>query len=296
MVRSPAFAIAALSGLLLLAGCGAFGQAGLSVPHSGDGVQTVSDAADSLDAHRSLATENAKAAIAVTDALGSVMRDVGGDERFLSLVRGPLTKGATVELHDRLDSGARQVSSISQLVIRPGLGNVSAYCQSSAGYSVKGIPSLDETFGWQNGAFAGGTRVADGRTFSTWSANASGVAVQAPIGGLSIVRTPNASCPMMTPTFSLKGAKAIDAFSIPFTLTYRHGTLWNLSISNAEFSDGESLYVATSFDRQPTINGTITKGNTELATFRADSRGNGGLTVTSTGAQYVVSDWIVTGI
>src|SRR5271155_3214256 len=82
MVRSPALAITALAGLLLLAGCGAFGQAGLSVPHSSDGVQTVSDAADLLDAHRSSATENAKTAIAVTDALGSVIRDVSGDERF----------------------------------------------------------------------------------------------------------------------------------------------------------------------------------------------------------------------
>ena len=58
--------------------------------------------------------------------------------------------------------------------MRPSFGNVSAYCQSSAGYTAKGIPSLDSTFGWQSGTFSGGTRMTDGLRFATWSANATG--------------------------------------------------------------------------------------------------------------------------
>ena len=81
MARPAALAVAALAGFLL-AGC--FGPAGLSLPAAVDGVQTVSDAADSLDIHRSTASENAKAAIAITDALGSFVRDISADQRALS--------------------------------------------------------------------------------------------------------------------------------------------------------------------------------------------------------------------
>lgn len=304
MARPSALGIAALAGLVL-AGCGGmFGQSGISVPHSVDGVQTVSDAADSLIAHRTSATDNATTAIAVTDALGSVVRDLNENERFLGRFQGPERQGADALMRDgfartasRLSSpGAQRVFSISQLIMRPGIGNVSAYCQSSAGYSLKGIPSLDETFGWQNGTYSGGTRMTDGgRHFATWSATASGEAVQAPVGALSVVRSDNTGCPMMAPTFEIKGASSANAFSIPLTLTYRHGALWNLSVNDASFAQGEILDAATSPDRHPVINGIITKRGVELAAFRSDTRGDGTLTITSTGAQYVIAGWIVVG-
>jgi hypothetical protein len=286
MTRLAAFALAVLTGLLLV-GCGAtLGQTGFSAPHAADDVQTVSDAADSLDVHRHSATENAKAAIVVTDALGSVIRSISDNERFLA--------GSSDSVRPR--AAARLVLSRSQLVMQPSVGNVSAYCQSSAGYSIRGIPSLDETFGWQSGAYSGGTRTLGGRGLSTWSANATGQAVAAPIGGLSVDRTGDAGCPMMTPTFSVHGATASNAFSIPIMLTYRRGLLWNFTVSNAAFSDGESLNVTTSSVQQPVISGVITRGRTELATFRTNALGDGRLTITSTGAQYVIADWIVTGI
>ena len=255
-----------------------------SLPAGGDDVQTVSDAADSLVAHRGSATQNAKTAIGVTDALGSIVRDISNDEHILSGAVHPVKEGAHV----------RRVASQSQLVLRPSGGGVSGYCQSSAGYSLKGNPSLDETFGWQSGAYSGGARVAGERGFSTWSANATGEAVQAPIGGLSIVRSGGASCPMLAPTFSVLGATADNAFSIPITLTYRHGTLWNVSVSNARFAGGESLDVTASFGRPQSISGTIANDSTELATFHTNAYGEGTLTITSTGAQYAIADWIVT--
>ena len=284
MARPATLAIAALVGLLLT-GCSAgFGQFGVSLPAAGDDVQTVSDAADSLVAHRGSATQNAKTAIGVTDALGSIVRDISNDERILSGGAHPLKEGARV----------RRVLSLSQLVLRPSGGGVTGYCQSSAGYSLKGIPSLDETFGWQSGAYSGGARVTGDRGFSTWSANASGEAVQAPIGGLSIVRSGGASCPMLAPTFSTRGATAGNAFSIPIMLTYRHGALWNISVSDARFAGGESLDVAMTFGRPQSITGTIANGSTELATFHTNASGEGTLTITSTGAQYAIADWIVT--
>jgi hypothetical protein len=283
MARPTTLAITALAGLLLTGCSAAFGQFGVSLPAAGDDVQTVSDAADSLVAHRGSATQNAKAAIGITDALGSIVRDISNDERILS-------GGA----HPAKGTHAHQVLSQSQLVLRQSGGGVSGYCQSSAGYSVKGIPSLDETFGWQSGAYSGGARVTGGRGFSTWSANGTGEAVQAPIGELSIVRSGSATCPMLAPTFSLRGATAGNAFSIPIMLTYRHGTLWSISVSDARFAGGESLDVAMSFGRPQSITGTIANGSTELATFHTNASGEGTLTITSTGAQYAIADWIVT--
>ena len=114
-------------------------------------MQTVSDAADSLVAHRGSATQNAKAAIGITDALGSIVRDISDESAYSPVRRTQPRQGARV----------RRVLSQSQLVLRPSGGGVSGYCQSSAGYSLKGIPSLDETFGWQSGAYSGGARVTE---------------------------------------------------------------------------------------------------------------------------------------
>jgi hypothetical protein len=285
MARFSVLATPALVGLLL-AGCSAgFGQAAASLPAAGgDDLQTVSDAADSLVANRTSASQNARAAIGVTDALGSIIRDVSNTERILSGARPP-----------KKNTGPHGVYSKSLLVLNPGGGGVSGYCQSSAGYSLKGIPSLDETFGWQSGVYSSGARVSGDHGLSTWSANTSGEAVEAPIGGLSVARKGNASCPMIAPMFSVRGATANEAFSIPIMLTYRHGTLWNLSVSNARFAGGESVDVAMSSGRPPSLAGFITRGSTELATFHTNAYGKGTLTITSTGAQYAIADWIVTG-
>jgi hypothetical protein len=286
MARPAAFAIALVIGVLF-AGCsGPFGQSG--VPNASDDLQTVSDAADSLVGHPGSGSENAKAAIVVVNAFGSVVRDLSNDERTLLRGHHPM-------LRRELTVRDRGIISFSQLTMGPKFGNVSAYCQSSAGYSLTGIPSLGETFGWQSGAFAGGTRMADRNGFATWSVNASGDALQAPIGTLSIVRTGGDECPMMQPAFSLRGASSHDYFSIPLTLTYRRGELWVISVGYASFSGGETINVGTSLSRKPTVDGVINRG-TELATFHTDSLGNGRLTVTSTGAQYLISDWIVAGI
>ncbi len=288
MARLAALAVAALLGFSLAGCAGAgLGQSGVSLPFAGDGLQTVSDAADALDAHRSSGTASAKSAIAVTDALGSYVRDISRAQRSLAH-------------SNRAPSSARakQIVSRSTLVIRPAAGYVTEYCQSSAGFSARGIPSLDATFGWESGALSGGSRTIDARGSSTWLANASGAVVQSSIGGLSVGRSgARATCPMTLPPFVVKGGTSASAFSIPIAMTFHRGTLTSLDVEGARFSSGESLYVTTAAARRPLqVSGTISDARAPVATFRTDTLGNGTLTITSTGAQYVIADWIVSGI
>jgi len=296
MARYATFVVAALTGFLL-AGCsgGTFGSAGLSLPRAGDGVQTVADAADALDAHRTPASESAKAAIAVTDALGSFVRSVAEDELVVGSVRphyGPHAIRVTHFVRDK------SIVSSSQVVVRPSYSNVSAYCEASAGYSVRGIPSLDQTFGWQSGAVSGGARASDGRGSAIWSANANGIVVRGAIGGLSLAQGRQSSgCPMRAFPFTVACGSAKNEFSIPISMAFRRGQLSSLTVTDARFSNGESLDVTSEANGQRfSVNGFIRNGRKQLATFTADAGGNGTLAITSTGAQYAIADWVVVGI
>ena len=297
MARSAALAVVALTGLLLAACAGgSFDQAGLSLPAAtADGVQTVSDAADALDGHRTSASASAKAAIAVPDALGSIVRDISADQRSLARTNSSRL-GSTIHSVRAytVEVNGRRIAAGSELVARPAL---SQYCQASAGYSVSGIPSLDETFGWQSGA-TGGMRTTDARGGAIWSANASGAVMQGAIGALSVARRgSNATCAANSPAFVLKGGTAANAFSLPISMAFRRGELINLSVVSGRFANGESLEVTTRPNRQQAeINGAISNGRTQVATFRTNPVGYGTLTITSTGAQYAVADWIVVGI
>jgi len=283
-------AAAALAGLML-ADCagGSFGQAGLSLP-AADGVQTVSDAADALVAHRTTTSQKAKAAIAVTDGLGSFVREISADQRSLA-ERG--RNEAARSLRDyTVERDGKRILSASELVQRG-----RAYCQSAAGYLAGGIPSLDETFGWQSGAYTGGTRGTDSRGSAVWSANASGAVLQGSIGSLSIERKSGATCPMNAPAFIVKGGTSSNAFTLPISMEFRRGELINLSVVNGRFASGDTLEVMTRSDRQPVqVLGVIMNGRAEIATFRTNASGDGRLTITSSGAQYAIGDWIVVGI
>jgi hypothetical protein len=295
MARLATLGVAALTGVLI-AGCssGSFGQAGLSLP-TADGVQTVSDAADALDTHRSTASENAKSAIAVTDALGSFVRDISADQRALTEYRSG-SPALHLGRHYVVERNDKQVFSGSELVLRQSIG-LSDYCQNSAGYSINGIPSLDETFGWQSGALSGGTRTANEHGLAIWSARASGAVVQGAIGGLSLTRNEtNATCPMNAPAFILRGGTSENAFEIPIAMAFRGGSLFNLNVANGKFASGDTLDVTTSGRQRIEVDGIISNGRRQLATFRTDATGRGTLTITSTGAQYSIAEWIVVGI
>jgi hypothetical protein len=268
---------------------GSFGQAGLSLP-TADGVQTVSDAADALVAHRTTTSQKAKAAIVVTDGLGSFVREISADQRSLA---GRGREQAARSLRDyTVERNGKRILSASELVQRG-----RSYCQSGAGYLAGGIPSLDETFGWQSGAYTGGTRGTDSRGSAVWSANASGAVLQGSIGSLSIQRTSGATCPMNAPAFIVKGGTSANAFTLPISMEFRRGELINLSVVNGRFASGDTLEVMTRSDRQSVqVLGVIINGRAEIATFRTNASGDGRLTITSSGAQYAIGDWIVVGI
>ncbi len=192
--------------------------------------------------------------------------------------------------------GARFLSG-SEVTMLPSLGNVAEFCLSSAGYAMSGIPSLDETFGWDESTLADGARTTGWQGLARWFATVNGDVVRAPIGTLTLSGgAGHQSCPMDSPAFALAGAVAHDAFSMPISVTFARGALQSVSVYDAKFSQGESLNVETlSVHGAPYVDGAIERANSQIGSFRVDAFGNGTLTITSTGAQYVVTDWLVSG-
>ncbi len=214
----------------------------------------------------------------------------------------PLRAGLELASSSRLATASgKQTAFDSAVVMLPSQGNVTDYCQQSAGYSVTGIPSLDTTFGWQTAAFSEVARATDGHGMATWSATENGETFQAPIGSLAIAQNAvDQACPMTATEFSVTGTTAgRSAFSIPISVTFRRGLLVSISVAHAKIGS-ETLDVTTAANRPRAddayVRGVIKGVRTELATFHTDGFGDGTLTITSTGAQYVIADWIVVGI
>jgi hypothetical protein len=190
------------------------------------------------------------------------------------------------------------LSANAEFVMMPGTRASGAFCGDSAGFDPTGIASLDSTFGYQGAVLSGGSRTSSGNAFVTWSATSSGTAFQGPIGSLSVATgSQNLSCPIATPNFTLNGGTAIGTYSIPMRITFHRGELWSLTITGATLPGGDTLNVRTNHARRQGsrgyIVGSISNGGTSIATFGVSAFGNGVLTVTSTGAQYKIVDWIV---
>ena len=190
------------------------------------------------------------------------------------------------------------LSTDAEFIMMPGTRASSSFCSDSAGFDPSGIVSLDSTFGWQGGVLSGGARTAEGNGFVTWSATPSGTAFQGAIGSLNVATaTQNLSCPIAHPAFTLAGGTQIGTYTIPMSATFHHGRLWSVTVSHAMLPGGDTLTVKTNHARHQGnhnyIAGKIANGRTSIATFGVNAFGNGTLTVTSTGAQYKVVDWIV---
>ncbi|MDE2482255.1 MAG: hypothetical protein KGN02_08690 [bacterium] len=194
--------------------------------------------------------------------------------------------------------GAKTILGDDELVMLPATsGGVNTFCGDSAGYNATGIASLGETFGWQ-GSVTNGTRTVNGDGSVTWSSTHAGTAYKGAIGSLAIsVGAANSSCPIATPEYALSGGASGGTSNIPVSATFLHGELTNLTISNATLANGNSLDVTTNSGTSPTSNGFITgsisNAGTQLASFAVDTFGDGTLTVTGSGAQYVMQDWHV---
>jgi len=202
---------------------------------------------------------------------------------------------------DRSNSGELDVAGVKtivedgEFVLAPPSGNSTTFCADSAGYNAVGISG--ETNGW-SGILPSGTRTVNSDGSVTWQSTHTGNAYTGSVGSLAIqIGSQNTSCPISTPMFTLAGGTLKGAFNIPISATYMRGILINLSIVNATLVNGNTLNVSTNTNLQPPdphfISGTLTKGGTTVASFNVNAFGDGVLTVTATGKQYVINDWHV---
>ena len=195
-------------------------------------------------------------------------------------------------------SGVNAIAFDNELVVSAAAGNSETFCGEGAGYNVSGVAALNETFGWQGGVLAGGTRTVNGDGSVTWTATHAGSTAKAAIGTLAIgAGTQNTACPITTPMFALTGGTSMGTYSIPAVATYKSGLLIGLTIANATLANGTTLNVTTNAGVSPTsstfISGVIADSGTQVATFNVDAFGDGTLTMSSGGSQYVITDWHV---
>jgi hypothetical protein len=196
-------------------------------------------------------------------------------------------------------SGSKTTVEYNELVMTAGTSGTNAWCGDSAGYNATGIAKLNETFGWQGGVLSGGTRTLNSDGSVTWTSTHAGSTYTGAIGSLSVAAgVENTSCPISTPQYTLAGGTSQGSFTIPVTAQYKYGELEDLTVTNAQLASGNTLNVTTNTSLTPTnanfITGTIaSSGGAQIATFAVNCFGEGTLTVTSSGAQYVIDDWHV---
>jgi hypothetical protein len=255
MARFGVYALAAAFALAL-AGCGDGSYSGLSA-----GVETVEDAA-AIVAHRPTGTQYAATAIGAVDTLGAVL---GGLSNARDLER----------------ANAERLT----------------FCQAFAGSGGGRVPALGMSFGWQgttNGAFEesiGG--IGDAHAVL---ALASGTAIVGPEGSMEpLSGAPRASCAKARPAFAALGPSAPMSFRIPLHVAYRSGRLWSVTVSHAAYGNYWFELSPSRSERDPRMIGIVGSGRARIAYLRADRFGNGDLTITPTGAQYRLVDWMVAG-
>jgi len=208
--------------------------------------------------------------------------------------------GFVLETQNQLTIGtAKNVTSDSEMVMESSSTNVNNYCSDSAGFNQIPIPTLDKEFGWNGGAFtANNTRTANSNGSVTWSATHTGETESGPVGGLSVDKgATNSACPIVTPAYTLAGGTVRGTYTIPITVTFLNGWISNLTVTNATLSSGDTLNVTTNSSVSPTnsnfITGTVNNGSATVATFDVNTFGDGTLTSTKTGNQFVITDWNV---
>lgn len=195
-------------------------------------------------------------------------------------------------------SGVKTIVSDDEIVMSPSSGTVNAFCGDSAGFNATGIAALGETTGW-NGVLSNASRTVNTDGSITYDTTHIGTTYKGAIGSLAVViGSQNIVCPLSAPMFTLGGGTMIDSYTIPVVVTFLHGAIENLAITNGKLANGDVLNVSTrttlSFANSGFISGTIaTASGTQVATLTLDAFGDGTLTVASTGKQFVITDWHV---
>jgi hypothetical protein len=231
--------------------------------------------------------------IAVKTSTESILNGTYGSNGFPLAADGfARSNAATLDI-----SGAKTLLNDDELVLGAQSSNINSFCSDGAGYNATGFAKLNETFGWQ-GTQTSGTRTTNSDGSVTWAATHTGSNSSGAIGSLSINSgSANTTCPISTPEYVLAGGTVGGTFSIPYTATYMGAQLESLTVTNGTLSNGNTINVSTDTSLTPSdsnyITGTVANGSTQIATFAVNAFGNGTLTVTSTGAQFVITDFQV---
>lgn len=144
-------------------------------------------------------------------------------------------------------------------------GSAQTFRQSFVGMGA-GVPALGIALGWQ------------GTTSGRASPSKNGIAT--------------ATATSFGNTFT---GSSESHFKISLRAAYRSGRLTSLNVSRARFGE-YTMFLATSGGGNATrIGGIVNDGRTKIATLWSDPSGNGNLTITSTGAEYRLADWSLSG-
>ncbi len=195
-------------------------------------------------------------------------------------------------------ASSKAIDSGAEFVLGPAQSGKSNFCSDSAGFSATGVQTLNETFGWQGGVLSGGSRTVNADGSVTWAATHTGFSAKGALGSLSVnAGTQNTACPITTPMFMLAGGTTLGNYTIPISVTYLHGMVESLTISNATLTNGDTLNVSTTASAAPSsssfITASVASGGTQISILAVNGYGDGTLTVTATGRQFAVVDWHV---
>ncbi len=191
-----------------------------------------------------------------------------------------------------------------EMVMQPQVGTTNTFCSDQAGFNTIGLTGTPaQTYGW-GGHVSQGTRTVNADGSVTWTAIHEGATGLAALGGLgvNVAATANTTCPLGAPLFTLTGVTVpLGPHTIPVSATYDHGLLTNLSITNAQLSGGTGNGLTLNVQTVPTSNqgltiaGTLSVNQLSEAVFNVDQFGDGLLTIATTGNQYAITDWHVSG-
>ena len=210
-----------------------------------------------------------------------------------------VSDGFVREASSQLTVGTvKTLDNDNEFIVAPSSNGSSTFCNDSAGYNATGIARLNETFGWAGGNLSGGTRTVNADGSVTWAGSRNATSYEGPIGSLSIAQgTQNSACPIATPAYTISGGNAKGSSVAAVSATFLNGWLKSLSASRVSLSGGYSLTLASNAGIWPTnidfVSGTVSYHGTQVATFNTNALGDGVITVTKTGAKYVIIAWVV---
>ncbi|MDQ2864778.1 MAG: hypothetical protein M3R51_00990 [Candidatus Eremiobacteraeota bacterium] len=205
--------------------------------------------------------------------------DING---FPNFTTGYNLSARTQTLIDHVDT----IDSADEILSEAQNGAVVPFCSNAVGYKATGSLS-GQTYAWSGQTDpTNGSRTTNTDGSVTVSEVHLGTPYNGSVGAFTIVAgTPNQTCPIGTPEFTLSGGTASASYRLPISMTFLNGTITNVTVMNATFSANLTLNVVTSKTLPPSdpnfIVGTMKDSHgTTVSTFNVNAAGKGSLTIT----------------